>query len=104
MIGPMPKISIETTSSLSPQDTYTKIKAILADDKDLRKLDSNYKCQFDDGTLSGTAKGKQFEANLKVAKGSSTQVTIEVSLPLLLSPFKGYVEKTLRQKLNSVLG
>lgn len=76
----------------------------MSDDKDLRKLDSNYKCQFDDGTLTGTAKGKQFEAKLKVVSGSKTQVSLEVNLPLLLTPFKGMVETTLNKKLDSVLG
>lgn len=99
----MPKISIEKTSNLTPQDTFSKIRSFLSDDKDLRKLDANYQCQFDEKALTGTAKGKQFEAKLKVDSGSSTKVTLEISLPLLLSPFKGFVEKTLRQKLDSVL-
>ena len=76
----------------------------MSDDKDLRKLDSNYQCQFDDKSLTGSAKGKQFEAKLKVASGSKTQVTLEVSLPLLLTPFKGMIENTLNKKLDSVLG
>jgi hypothetical protein len=101
----VPKISIEKTSALSAEDAFSKIKDFLSDDKDLRKLDSNYKCQFDEKALSGTAKGKQFEARLAVAKGSpKTKVTLEVSLPLLLTPFKGFVEKTLNQKLDAVLG
>src|SRR5262245_29479446 len=100
----MPKISIEKTSSLSPEETFSKIKTFLTDDKDLRKLDSNYQCQFDEKSLTGSAKGKQFEAKLKVASGSKTRVSLEISLPLLLTPFKGMVEKTLTHKLDSLLG
>ncbi len=101
----MPKISLEKTSTLSAEDTFAKIKTFLSDDKDLRKLDSNYKCQFDEKSLSGTAKGSQFEAKMSVAsEDGQSKVTLVVSLPLLLTPFKGYVEKTLRQKLDSVLG
>ncbi len=70
----------------------------------MRKLDSNYQCQFDEKSLTGTAKGKQFEAKLKVVAGAKTQVTLEVSIPLMLTPFKGFVENTLSKKLDSALG
>jgi hypothetical protein len=100
----MPKISIEKTSKHSAAETFSKIKSFLSDDKDLRKLDSNYQCQFDEKTFSGTAKGRQFEAILKISEGAPTRVLLEINLPLLLSTFKSYVEKTLHHKLDSFLG
>jgi hypothetical protein len=55
--------------------------------------------------LSGTAKGSKFTANMKVvsqAQGSSL-VTIDVDLPLLLTPVKGLVQSTLEKKLKAAL-
>jgi hypothetical protein len=98
----MPKIVIEKQTTLSANDAYQKIKAMLADDKDLRRFDAGYQCQFDDGGLTGSAKGKQFSANIKVA-GSPTKVELSIELPLMLTPFKGVVENTLKSKLDKIL-
>ncbi len=99
----MPKIIIEKQTNLSAEDAYKKIKTLLADDKDLRKLDSGYQCQFDDGAKSGSAKGKQFQAAMKIHEGSPTKVELKIDLPILLTPFKGMVENTLKAKLEKIL-
>jgi len=100
---PMPKVILEKSTSLDPQTTFTKVQSMLSDDKDLRKLDSNYKCQFDAQNLSGSAKGSQFEANMSIKKTEQgSHLTLVVQLPLLLTPFKGLVEKTLSSKLEQI--
>ena len=99
----MPKITIEKTTGLTAEDAYSKIKDMLADDPDLRKLDRGYQCQFDDGAKTGTAKGKQFSAALKVTSQSQTKVELTVDLPIILTPFKGMVETTLKTKLEKIL-
>ncbi len=100
----MPKILIEKETSLNATDAYNKIKNLLSDDKDLRRLDSGYQCQFDDGAKTGSAKGKQFCANMRIHEGGSTRVELTIELPLLLTPFKGMVESTLKTKLDKILG
>ena len=100
----MPKVKVECDSKHTPQDTFSKIKNLLENDKELRKMDSNYKCTFNEQQMSGSAKGGQFQADMKVsAVGSGSHVMIEVSLPLLLTPVKGIVQSTLQKKLDSVL-
>ncbi|MGE3974467.1 MAG: hypothetical protein AB7F59_08080 [Bdellovibrionales bacterium] len=100
----MPKVVIERSSELAPKDLFEKIKNMLSDDKDLRKLDPNYKCQFDEGSMTGQAKGGKFDAKMSIKSVSGkTSVSLEVQLPLLLTPFKGFVEKTLGQKLDSIV-
>lgn len=101
----MPKFKIEKDSSLAPAECYSKLKTFLESDPDLQKMDSGYKCQFNDGGLSGKAKGSKFEADMKVSgSGSSSKVEITVELPLLLSPVKGMVQSTLEKKLAKILG
>jgi hypothetical protein len=98
----MPKIVIERETGLNATEAYTKIKSMLADDKDLRKFDAGYQCQFDDAQLVGAAKGKQFSADLKV-DGTPTKVALTVDLPIMLTPFKGMVENLLKTKLEKIL-
>lgn len=101
----MPKIVLEKDFSAAPQEVFSKVKSILSDDKDLRKLDPNYKCQFQEANLSGTAKGSQFEAQMEIKPGGSgSHLKLVVSLPMLLTPFKGFVEKTLKEKIEKVIG
>lgn len=104
----MPKVKVESNSKHSPEDTYQRIKSLLENDKELRKMDSTYKCQFNDAQMSGTAKGGKFEANMKVTSNSSVgsggaHVQIEVDLPLMLTPVKGLVQSTLQKKLEHAL-
>lgn len=98
----MPKILIEKETGMSPGDAYSKIKTMLADDKDLRKFDAGYQCLFDDAAMTGAAKGKQFSADLKVASGP-TKVALTIDLPIMLTPFKGMVENLLKSKLEKIL-
>lgn len=96
----MPKVKVESQSKYSPQETFQKIKGLLENDKELRTMDSSYKCQFDESRLTGTAKGGKFEADLRVTSvGQGSAVEIEVNLPLMLTPIKGVVQNTLRKKL-----
>ena len=100
----MPKFKVESKSNYSAQDTYLKIKSLLENDRDLRKMDSSYVCNFNDSGLTGSAKGGKFEAVMKVAgSDSGASVEIEVSLPLMLTPLKGVVQSTLQKKLESAL-
>lgn len=100
----MPSLKISKATSLSANDSYQRITKLLESDKDLRKLDSKYQCQFDASALSGRADGQHFKAQMKVtAAGSGSQVEISVELPFHLSLIKGVVEKTLSKKLDEAL-
>jgi hypothetical protein len=77
----------------------------MANDSDLKKLDSSYACEFSDSTKSIKANGKTFKADLVVSgDASGAKVAVVVDLPLMLTPFKGMVEATLGKKLDKALG
>jgi hypothetical protein len=100
----MPKVKVESQSKHSVEETFKKIRNLLENDKELRKMDSSYVCKFDEKAGTGTAKGGKFEADMRVTpKGTGAAVEIEVSLPLLLTPVKGIVQSTLQKKLESAL-
>ncbi len=100
----MPLIKVEKQSVHSPNDTFKRISEMLNGDKDLRKLDSKYKCEFNSKDLTGSADGSMFKAkmNVKEQQGGS-MVEITVDLPLSLVLVKGMVEKTLQKKLEEAL-
>jgi hypothetical protein len=100
----MPSIKVEKQTQLSADDSFKRISDLLSNDKDLRKLDSKYKCEFNSKDFTGTADGSMFKAkmNIKEAKGGS-KVEITVDLPFHLALVKGMVERTLQKKLEEAL-
>ncbi len=100
----MPKISIDHQSSISAQDAMSKIKTFFESDKDLQHIDPKISCQFDEKSMKGKVTGSQFKADVTVqSQGAGSQVTVVVDLPLLLTPFKGKVEETVKRKLSKYL-
>ncbi len=100
----MPKVKVESQSKHSPADAYKKVRSLLESDRELRKMDASYVCEFNDQTLTGSAKGSKFEADMRVtAKAGGSLVEVEVSLPLLLTPVKGIVQSTLQKKMEAAL-
>ena len=101
----MPSIKVEKQSKLSADDSFKRISDLLSNDKDLRKLDSKYKCEFNPKDKTGVADGSMFKAKMNVkSEQSGSKVEITVDLPLMLMPFKGLVENTLNKKLHKLLG
>lgn len=100
----MPTVKIEKQTDLSPQECFNKVKTMLETDKELNKLDPGYKCDFDPGSLSGTAKGKQFTASMNISEaGGGSSVELNVELPFHLGLIKGLVQKTLQKKVDEIL-
>lgn len=100
----MPKINISHAISKPAKETFTKIRDFFENDQDLRKMDSNLACQFDEGNLSGKATGSQFKANFQIKEASDgSKLELVVDLPLLLTPFKGKIEETIQKKLAKYL-
>ena len=101
----MPKFTVEKNSNLSTKETFDRVTDLLKNDKELKKLDPAYKCEFDESSLSGTASGKFFKALMDIqASGSEGAVVkITVDLPFTLALAKGLIEKTLKKKLDESL-
>lgn len=100
----MPSVKIAKKTHQTPDQAFQRISNMLQNDSELRKLDSKYTCEFDSKALSGTAKGSQFKANMKVLpQGTGSEVEIVVELPFHLGLVKGLVSKTLEKKLDEAL-
>ena len=100
----MPKFKVETASSLSAKDAFQKIKDFLEKSDDLKKIDPQILCTFEDSKLKGLAKGKQFKAEISVLENSpQCTVSVEVEIPFLLSPLKGKIQESLERKIKKAL-
>lgn len=101
----MPSIKIAKNSALSAPECFEKIKQLLENDKELRRLDPQYQCEFDSDQLSGKATGSQFKASLNVTDSGAqgSQMEIIVDLPFHLTLVKGIVQKTLEKKVDQAL-
>ncbi len=101
----MPTVKIAKTSELPASECFEKIKHLLETDKELRRLDPQYNCEFDSSQLTGTAKGSQFKASMKITEAppQGSSVEILVDLPFHLALVKGLVQKTLDKKVSEAL-
>lgn len=100
----MPKFKVEAPSTFAAKETFKKIQTFMETSSDLKKMDPNIVCTFEDAKLKGTAKGKQFKADIKIEQGNPhCLVCIEVEIPLLLAPLKGKIQETLERKIKKAL-
>jgi len=100
----MPSIKVEKQCTHSASDSFKRVSNMLSNDRDLKKLDSKYKCEFNEKALTGSADGSLFKAKMAVKdSGGGSKVEITVDLPLHLALVKGMVLKTLEKKLEEAL-
>lgn len=101
----MPKIQVQKSVNTPPKEAFDILKTFLANDPDIKKMDSSIQCQFQDDKMTGVAKGSKFQAQINVkANGGNTDIEINIDLPLMMTPFKAIVETTIQKKLHKLLG
>jgi hypothetical protein len=100
----MPSIKIERQSKHNAIETFQRLRQLLDQDKELRRLDPNYKCHFETENRTGRAESKLFTASLQVKEGTGgCHIELAVELPFHLALVKGMVKKTLEKKLDETL-
>lgn len=100
----MPSFTVEHETNLNADETFQKVCDYFEHSEGLKKMDADITTKFDKSSKTGRVKGSKFECDLKVSGGGKTKVTMNISIPLMLSPFKGTIEKTLREKMTKILG
>ncbi len=101
----MPKVKLSHISKNSPEECFAKIQKLFENDKDIRKLDANFSCEFDEDNLCGSANSKQFKAEMEINDHSDgSEVNLVISLPMHLALAKGMVKTMLTKKLEKYVG
>ncbi len=101
----MSKFKFDLPAPIDSATAYSKVKNLLNGENDFKKFDPHVSCTFDDASKKCDVKGSQFSATLQVSgkDANSSQVSIEVELPLALSLFKGKIKDALEKNLTKIL-
>lgn len=101
----MPKFKFELPAPIDSANAFSKIKGFLSGDNSFKKFDPNLSCTFDEPSKTCAVKGGQFNAILQVQSNNtkSSQVAIEVEVPLALALFKGKIQEELEKSLKKIL-
>ena len=93
---------------MQAKDLFNTVNDILTHDKEVKALEPNLSLEVFDTTpkgVKGQIEGSRISGNFEIEednKGAST-INIVLSLPIMLTPFKGVVEKRLQDKLNALV-
>ena len=111
----MSKIEIIRHTSLKADTAFKKIKTAMSDDSQMKQWDPSYYCEFQESAVH--IKGKHLNATITVTPSDKTNsnankedieavstISIQIHLPLMLSPFKKLVKTNLEKKLDRTFG
>ncbi len=97
----MPQVKVSHEIKGKKQAVYAAVKEYLEGRETLDKLGA--KMVWNDKACEAKIEAGNFSGGLEVdEKGGTTNVTISIDLPLLLSPFKGKVQEELKKHLSRV--
>jgi hypothetical protein len=101
----MAKLKFDLAAPLDSAETYKRVKNFVAGENDFKKFDPKVSYSFDDPSNKCVIKGSQFDAVLCVqSKGEkSSQISIEVEVPMALALFKGKIKDILEKNLKKIL-
>lgn len=99
----MPQVKFEKQISLSPQDAFDKLKSLLSNVSDLKKIDPSITLTVHEETKSLEAKGLKVNGNIKIdPQGSSCLIKINLDIPWTYAPFKPLIIAKLEEKISEL--
>ncbi len=102
----MPKVKIEKTLNMQAKKLFETVQSVLENDREVKALEPKLSLNSKETKegIKGQVMGSRISGDFEIkedADGLST-INIVLSLPLMLSPFKGVVEKRLQDKLEGL--
>ena len=102
----MPKVKIQKELNMKAEKLFKTIENILTTDKEIKALEPHltFKSESSDGEVKGQIKGSRVngDIHIKQLNEEKSSILIELSLPLILTPFKTIVEKKIKDKLEAI--
>jgi hypothetical protein len=101
----MAKLKFDLPAPLDSAETYKRVKNFVSGENDFKKFDPKVSYNFDDPSKKCVIKGSQFDAVLSVQSKDekSSQIAIEVEVPMALALFKGKIKDILEKNLKKIL-
>ncbi len=102
----MPKVKIQKTLSVQSEALFKIIQDILTHDKEFKALEPSLKI-YDKTThsnkITASLSGSRIQGHFIITPhGKNCAIDIELKLPLILTPFKGLVQKKIEEKLEQI--
>lgn len=105
IVKDMPKFKFELPAPIDSANAFSKVKTFLSGDNNFKKFDPNVACTFDESSKKCSVNGSSFSAVLQVSAkdAKSSQIAIEIEVPLALALFKGKIQEELEKSLKKIL-
>lgn len=101
----MAKLKFDLPAPLESAETYDRVKKFMTGENDFKKFDPKVSFNFDDSGKKCSIKGSQFQAELCVKNkdAKTSEIAIEVEVPMALALFKGKIKDILEKNLKKIL-
>lgn len=99
----MPQVKFEKQISLDSDLTFTKVKDLISNAGELKKVDPSlgFEVLEDQKTIQAT--GQKISGQITVTPaGEQSTVTIDLNIPWSFAPFKGLIQTKLEEKINEI--
>lgn len=102
----MPKVKIQKELNMKAEKLFKTVEDILTNDKEIKALEPHlsFDSETADGEIKGRVKGSRVNGDffIKQLDEVKSSIVIDLTLPLILTPFKSIVEKKINDKLNAI--
>lgn len=99
----MPQVKFEKQISLSPEDTFKKIIALMDKAHELKKLDPDLKLTVQDTNMCVLAVGSKINGDIKVTgSGQESTIQVDLNIPWAYAPFKSIIKAKLEEKIEEM--
>lgn len=100
----MPQVKFEKQISLSPDAAFKKLIDLMKNISELRKIDPEIKLTTHNETRSVQAEGSKINGDVKItaAGDNSSILTLDISIPWTLAPFKSLIQAKLEEKISEI--
>jgi hypothetical protein len=100
----MPQVKFEKQISLSPAEAFEKLKSLLSNTSELKKIDPDVELVVDEKKMCVQAKGTKISGDVSIQPDSADQCTVKIDLniPWAYAPFKTLIKSKLEEKISEM--
>lgn len=104
----MPQVKFEKQIPLSTKDAFDKLKDLLKNASDLKKIDPEIELDVQESKKSVQAKGSKINGDVSIHPDGSqpieshSVVKIDLNIPWTYAPFRSIIQKKLEEKIDEL--
>lgn len=100
----MPQVKFEKQISLSPVEAFDKLKSLLVNITELKKIDPSIVISVNEEKMGLVAEGQKVSGNILIAPdgAKNSVVKIDLNIPWTYAPFKPIIIAKLEEKISEL--